>query len=74
LDGKPVSRPEAFTRTIQAYKPGEQITLTVYRRGEDKPLELQVTLAEHPDEAGKGYLGVILRGFFQKDRSPTLSN
>jgi membrane-associated protease RseP (regulator of RpoE activity) len=74
LDGKPVSRPETFTRAIQAYKPGEQITLTVYRRGEDKPLELKVTLAEHPEEAGKGYLGVMLTGFFQKDSSSRFSN
>jgi S1-C subfamily serine protease len=74
LDGKPVSRPEAFTKSIQAYKPGEQVTLTVYRRGEDKLLELQVTLAEHPEEAGKGYLGVMLSGFFQKDSSSRFSN
>jgi S1-C subfamily serine protease len=69
LDGKPVDRPEAFTKAIQAYKPAEKITLTVYRHGEDeeKPLEIQVTLAEHPEEAGKGYLGVTLTGFFQKD-------
>jgi len=74
LDGKPVSRPEAFTKSIQAYKPGEQITLTVYRRGEDKSQEVQVTLAEHPDEAGKGYLGVKIAGYFQQDRSSKFSN
>lgn len=66
LDGKPVSRPEAFTKTVQAYEPGEEITLTVYRRGEDDPQEVQVTLAEYPEEDGKGYLGVIPIGFFQK--------
>jgi hypothetical protein len=46
----------------------------VYRRGEENPQEIQVTLAEHPDEAGKGYLGVIVKGFFQKERSSKFSN
>jgi S1-C subfamily serine protease len=68
LDGKPVGRPEAFTKAIQAYKPGEQVTLTIYRQGEEKSQEIQVTLAEHPDEAGKSYLGIKLAGFFQRDR------
>ncbi len=67
LDGKPVSKPDAFTKAIQAYKPGEQITLIVYRQGEDNRLEIQATLTEHPKKSGKGYLGIELEGYFQRD-------
>lgn len=67
LDGKPVSKPDAFVEAVQGYKPGEQITLRVYRRGKDDPLEIQVTLVEHPEKLGKGYLGVELKGYFQRD-------
>jgi S1-C subfamily serine protease len=65
LDGEVVEGPDAFAEAIRSYQPGDQVTLTVYPKGADQPEEIQVTLGENPDEAGKGYLGVRITGFIK---------
>lgn len=38
-------------------KPGDEVSLTVIRNGEQN--KIQVTLTEHPDQPEIGYLGVL---------------
>jgi S1-C subfamily serine protease len=61
--------PRDFTKTIQKYKPDDKITLTVYRDDKDEAMQVQVTLGEDPDQAGKAYLGIEVMGFINIDRS-----
>ncbi len=50
---------------IARRKPGEQVTLTIYRTRGGNEREVKVTLGEHPDQAGKAYLGVTIGGSFR---------
>lgn len=67
LDGKPVGDPESFAESISEYQPGDEITLAVYRSGEEEALQVIVILGENPDEDGKVYLGVTIAGFFLRE-------
>jgi len=49
-----------LAEAIGARAPGETVALTVERDGE--ALELSATLAEHPDDAERGFLGIMLGG------------
>lgn len=64
VDGAPVSTQEAFADDIRSRKPGDEITLLVFRLEEDTELEIKVNLAEHPDHAGAGYLGLTVPGLY----------
>jgi S1-C subfamily serine protease len=68
IDGKPVESPQTLTEAIAERKPGDKITLTVYQRDSEEGREVQVTLAEHPDDEGKAYMGVLIGGFFGIER------
>jgi len=52
---------DSFLGDIGSHKPGEQITLTVFRNREQ--LEVDIVLGAHPDNPDSGYLGVIVAGF-----------
>jgi S1-C subfamily serine protease len=45
-----------FAGIIRSHEPGDGITLSVVRDGEEQ--ELNITLGEHPEE-GRAYLGVM---------------
>jgi len=62
LDGEEVEDMEDFSRTVRSHDPGDEVTLTISRSGEDEEMEIVVTLGEHPDKEGAGYLGVYLGG------------
>ena len=70
VDGEPVGEPQKLADAIADHEPGDTVTLTVYRLGDGagdaigEEREVEVTLAEHPDEAGKAYLGIFPGGFF----------
>ncbi|MBL8056087.1 MAG: PDZ domain-containing protein [Anaerolineales bacterium] len=70
VGGEPVPEPPALAAQIAAYRPGEQLTLTVRRSGEAEPLTIAVTLGEKPGEPGQAYLGAELAGFFRIDETP----
>ncbi|MGE5597790.1 MAG: S1C family serine protease [Bacteroidota bacterium] len=48
VDGKPVRTADEFVRIIRARKVGDRVRLTVLHRG--KTLEVELTLAEQPEE------------------------
>jgi len=69
IEGNPVEGPDDLIDAIAEHKPGDKLTLIVSRSGEEtEEREVEVTLAEHPDEKDKAYLGVQIGGFFRMHR------
>ena len=50
LDGRPIGSAGALTRTVGMMRPGEQVTLTLYRGGQKQ--DRKVTLGTRPDIEG----------------------
>lgn len=70
INDEPLESPRALTESVAGHKPGEVLRLTVRRAGESEPLTIAVTLGEHPDQAGRAYLGVSALGFFERHMTP----
>jgi membrane-associated protease RseP (regulator of RpoE activity) len=64
IDGEPLANPEQLSDAIAERRPGDRVTLSVLRSG-DWEREIEVRLGEHPDQAGRAYLGVSLGGSFR---------
>ncbi len=62
LNGTAVTTADAFVQAIGAMKVGDTVTLTVYHQGSQTSTDIQVTLGDNPQSAGKPYLGVNLFG------------
>jgi S1-C subfamily serine protease len=60
IDGAAVAKPQDLVDAVGAKKPGDSVTLTVERAGEDTSLSVDVTLGENPDKQDKAYLGVSI--------------
>jgi membrane-associated protease RseP (regulator of RpoE activity) len=58
IDGEAVDTAEKVTALIGSKAPGDTVEVTVERNGET--VSLTVTLAEHPEHAERGYLGIRL--------------
>lgn len=56
VDDQEVGLDQNLGEIIAGYKPGDQVALEVVNNGETRQVE--VTLGENPDEAGRAYLGV----------------
>ncbi len=74
INGEEISDPESFVGEVRSFDPGDVITLTVYRNGEEKALEIEVVLGENPEVDGQAYLGVELGGFLRFDGSAPLQD
>ncbi len=57
VDGEEVTPENSLVDLLGARQPGDEVTLTVEREDEE-PREVTVTLAEHPEEEGRAFLGV----------------
>jgi membrane-associated protease RseP (regulator of RpoE activity) len=68
LDGEPIEGPEALSQAVAEHEPGDKVILTVFGMGDGQEQEIQVTLAENPDDEGRGYLGVSISGFLRMER------
>jgi membrane-associated protease RseP (regulator of RpoE activity) len=64
VDGEAIESPQDVIDRVNALEPGDVLTLSVERPGQEEALELEVTLGGRPDDAGLAYLGVSLGGFF----------
>jgi S1-C subfamily serine protease len=72
VDDAPVETPGDLTDIIAAHEPGDKVTLTVFHPGDEEDeaeRQIEVTLAEHPDEEGQAYLGAWIGGFIHIHRS-----
>jgi C-terminal processing protease CtpA/Prc len=65
-----IRRPGDLVRLVQNSKPGDKIALSVRRAGEEKPIEIAVTLGENPDKPGAAYMGVSLGQSIGFERIP----
>lgn len=57
VDGEEIGEENDLAEIVGSHEPGEIITITIQRSGED-PQDLEVELGEHPDDADKAYLGI----------------
>ncbi len=67
LDGGPVEGRQEFSDAIPSRRPGEVVTLTIFRPSEGRELQIEVELGENPGLEGAGYLGVSIGAFIQVD-------
>jgi S1-C subfamily serine protease len=58
INSEPVKTVEQFIEQVGAMVPGENVVLTIRRRGETQ--ELSLVLGAHPDNAERGFIGVHL--------------
>ena len=58
VDGQPVDQPGQVQEQVRAKSPGEEITLTVRRGGDE--VEETITLGENPHESGVPMLGILM--------------
>jgi membrane-associated protease RseP (regulator of RpoE activity) len=70
IDGEPVASPRALTEAVANRKPGDRVTLGVYRPGGQGELEIEVRLGQDPEEDGKAYLGVWIGSYFRYHITP----
>jgi membrane-associated protease RseP (regulator of RpoE activity) len=59
VDLTPVDANHQLADVLAQYKPGDRVTLTVWRSGGSE--EVLVILGENPDAAGEPYLGIYYR-------------
>jgi S1-C subfamily serine protease len=68
VDGEEVTSAEDLLAVVADHAPGDTLTLTLHRINEDQPMEVKVTLGQHPDDENKAYLGVRLgRSFLPEE-------
>jgi len=60
VDGTPTHLDADAIKVLGAHHPGDVVTLTVVPKDGGPAKDTQVTLADHPDVPGRGYLGVLL--------------
>jgi S1-C subfamily serine protease len=58
VDGERIGSVDEFVDVIHDKEPSEEIELSIVRKGEEKLVEVNIILAEHPEEEGLAYLGV----------------
>jgi PDZ domain-containing protein len=60
IDGAPVGVDADAVRMLGAHKPGDRVRLSVVPKAGGAPADVDVTLIEHPQRAGRAFLGVSL--------------
>lgn len=65
VDSQAIGTPAALSDAIAAHKPGDKVTLKVYRSTDQQTTDIQVTLGGRPEDTSKAYLGVTTKGFFR---------
>lgn len=65
MDDESIENPESFADTIRSMKPGEEITLFIFRPSTEETLEIKVTLGGHPEDPDMGYLGIKIKGIIR---------
>lgn len=71
VDGERLSQTYSLADALSKHRPGDKVKLTVWERGRRR--EITVTLAPHPDDASRPYLGVRYSIIAFPDLSPDSS-
>jgi S1-C subfamily serine protease len=61
VGGDEVNQDAKLADLIQAYAPGDTVSLEIQSEGADQSHTVEVTLAENPDQPGQAYLGIGYR-------------
>jgi S1-C subfamily serine protease len=67
-NGTAIRTPDDLVKRVQAAKPGDKVTLSIVRDGQDD--EIVVTLGENPDKPGAGYMGISLGAMMKFETMP----
>lgn len=65
INGQVLESPHDMVAVIADLEPGDEISLTVIHAEQSNPEEIEVTLADNPDEPGRAYLGVNIMAMFK---------
>ncbi len=68
LDGEPIETPEQLVEAIGEYKAGDRVTLTVLRGEDEEGRQVTVTLAQHPEDSDRAFLGITIGGTMERRR------
>ena len=68
IDSETIGDFPALREAIAGYAPGDEVTLTVTRQGEEEPQKIEVTLGENPADDTKAYLGISAFGMIHQFR------
>jgi S1-C subfamily serine protease len=60
VEGSAVTDPQQVADAVSRHKPGDAISVTVYRRADNTSTDLTVTLGQSPSDATKAYMGVSM--------------
>ncbi len=65
IDGETLELPSALVNAIADRKPGDEVSLTVIKKGQSELETIVVILGENPDQEGSAFLGVRVMGMFR---------
>jgi hypothetical protein len=68
INGESVEDPQSLVEKIGSYDPGDEITVTIYRPDAENELKVDIKLGDHPEDPGKGFLGVVPLPLFDFER------
>lgn len=68
VDGEEVATRQALVALIAEKQPGDEVELTIQRAAET--ITLSLTLAPHPEDAERGYMGVYLQPRVMQEQAP----
>jgi membrane-associated protease RseP (regulator of RpoE activity) len=66
LDGEPIETPEQLVEVVGRYRAGDRVTLTFLREEDEEGRQVTVTLARHPEDLDRPFLGVTIGGTMQR--------
>ena len=68
LDGEPIGTPEQLVEAIGQHKAGDSVTLTFLREEDEEGRQVTVTLAQHPEDPDRAFLGIMIGGTMERRR------
>jgi membrane-associated protease RseP (regulator of RpoE activity) len=66
LDGEPIETPEQLVDVLGRYKAGDRVTLTYLRDEDEEGRQVTLTLAQHPEDPDRAFLGIMIGGTMQR--------
>lgn len=65
IDEEEIKNPSDLTKIIQSHKPGDEVSITIFRPGQNEALVIDATLSTHPELDNNAYLGVKVAHFIK---------
>ena len=68
LDGEALDSAQELIDAIASREPGDTVLLGVLHPADQVGVDMKIQLGEHPDQAGRAYLGVTVRDVLRYQR------